>query len=239
MLICAESAGRRETLQQYFNEYDLDLALVDGFEGFAPRERRLALGVAPLQAGFELCARRRDTWSSSPRPSCTPAPAAAPASKKQEARTQVESMVRDLSELKIGDPVVHINHGIGRYMGLISMDLGEGDTEFLHLEYAKETKLYVPVSQLHVISRYSRRLAGRRAAARARLAASGTRPSARPREQVRDTAAELLNLYARRAARQGHAFEYSAHDYENFAAELRLRRDAGPGAKPSTTSSRT
>ena len=67
----------------------------------------------------------------------------------------VEAMVRDLSELKIGDPVVHVNHGIGRYHGLISMDLGEGETEFLHLEYAKETKLYVPVSQLHVISRYS------------------------------------------------------------------------------------
>ena len=64
-------------------------------------------------------------------------------------------MVRDLSELKIGDPVVHSSHGIGRYMGLISMDLGEGETEFLHLEYAKDTKLYVPVSQLHVISRYS------------------------------------------------------------------------------------
>ncbi|MFX8449393.1 CarD family transcriptional regulator, partial [Acinetobacter baumannii] len=76
-------------------------------------------------------------------------------SRKQQAATDVEYMVRDLSELKIGDPVVHSSHGIGRYMGLVSMDLGEGETEFLHLEYAKETKLYVPVSQLHVISRYS------------------------------------------------------------------------------------
>src|SRR5690606_1069437 len=75
--------------------------------------------------------------------------------RKQEAATQVDSMVRDLSELKVGDPVVHINHGIGRYQGLVSMDLGLGETEFLHLEYAKESKLYVPVSQLHVISRYS------------------------------------------------------------------------------------
>jgi transcription-repair coupling factor (superfamily II helicase) len=112
------------------------------------------LGVAPLHAGFELSAdgarlifiTETELYAGSGR---------RVGKKKQEAVTQVESMVRDLSELKIGDPVVHINHGIGRYMGLTSMDLGEGETEFLHLEYAKETKLYVPVSQLHVISRYS------------------------------------------------------------------------------------
>ena len=125
-------------------------------------------------------------------------------------------MVRDLSELKIGDPVVHINHGIGRYMGLTSMDLGEGETEFLHLEYAKDTKLYVPVSQLHVISRYS---GASPEDAPLHSLGSGQWEKAKRKaaEQVRDTAAELLNLYARRAARQGHAFEYSAHDYENFA----------------------
>ena len=64
-------------------------------------------------------------------------------------------MLRDLSELKIGDPVVHESHGIGRYQGLVHLDLGEGETEFLHLEYAGGDKLYVPVSQLHLISRYS------------------------------------------------------------------------------------
>ncbi|MGB4345752.1 MAG: transcription-repair coupling factor, partial [Burkholderiaceae bacterium] len=136
--------------------------------------------------------------------------------RKQEGATQVEAMVRDLSELKIGDPVVHANHGIGRYQGLISMDLGEGETEFLHLEYAKETKLYVPVSQLHVISRYSGA-----AADDAPLHSLGSgqweKAKRRAAEQVRDTAAELLNLYARRALRQGHAFQYSAHDYEAFA----------------------
>jgi len=111
---------------------------------------------------------------------------------------------------------VHINHGIGRYHGLISMDLGEGETEFLHLEYAKETKLYVPVSQLHVISRYSG-AAPDDAPLHALGSGQWEKAKRRAAEQVRDTAAELLNLYARRALRQGHAFQYSAHDYEAFA----------------------
>jgi transcription-repair coupling factor (superfamily II helicase) len=215
VMICAESNGRRETLQQYFSEYGLDLAAVEGFDGFVASDAKLALGVAPLHAGFELAAdgtqlvfiTETELYAGSGRRA---------GKKKQEAVTQVESMVRDLSELKIGDPVVHINHGIGRYMGLTSMDLGEGDAEFLHLEYAKETKLYVPVSQLHVISRYS---GASPDDAPLHTLGSGQWEKAKRKaaEQVRDTAAELLNLYARRALRQGHAFEYSAHDYERFA----------------------
>ncbi|HWW70468.1 MAG TPA: transcription-repair coupling factor [Duganella sp.] len=215
VMICAESNGRRETLQQYFTEYGLALTPVEGFEGFATSGAKLALGVAPLHAGFELSTPNEnlifitetELYAGSGR---------RVGKKKQEAVTQVESMVRDLSELKIGDPVVHINHGIGRYMGLTSMDLGEGETEFLHLEYAKDTKLYVPVSQLHVISRYS---GASPEDAPLHSLGSGQWEKAKRRaaEQVRDTAAELLNLYARRALREGHAFEYSAHDYERFA----------------------
>ncbi|XGA69496.1 transcription-repair coupling factor [Duganella sp. BuS-21] len=215
VMICAESNGRRETLQQYFNEYHLALASVEGYDGFTAADAKLALGVAPLHAGFELSRAdgnlifitETELYAGSGR---------RVGKKKQEAVTQVESMVRDLSELKIGDPVVHVNHGIGRYMGLTSMDLGEGDTEFLHLEYAKQTKLYVPVSQLHVISRYS---GASPDDAPLHTLGSGQWEKAKRRaaEQVRDTAAELLNLYARRALRQGHAFEYSAHDYERFA----------------------
>jgi transcription-repair coupling factor (superfamily II helicase) len=146
-------------------------------------------------------------------------------------------MVRDLSELKIGDPVVHINHGIGRYMGLTSMDLGEGETEFLHLEYAKDTKLYVPVSQLHVISRYS---GASPEDAPLHSLGSGQWEKAKRKaaEQVRDTAAELLNLYARRAARQGHSFEYSRTTTRTSPrASASTRRRTRP--RRSTTSSRT
>ncbi|EKU80193.1 transcription-repair coupling factor [Massilia timonae] len=216
VMICADSAGRRETLQQYFGEYRLELAPVEGFEGFRQSDARLALGVAPLQAGFELLDAESGHLVFITETELYAGSGRRAGKKKQEATSQVESMVRDLSELKIGDPVVHINHGIGRYMGLTSMDLGEGETEFLHLEYAKDTKLYVPVSQLHVISRYS---GTSPEDAPLHTLGSGQWEKAKRKaaEQVRDTAAELLNLYARRAARQGHSFEYSSIDYENFA----------------------
>ena len=215
VMICAESSGRRETLLQYFNEYDLTLTQCEGFADFVAASAKLMLGVAPLHAGFELASdlgnlafiTETELYAGTGR---------RVGRRKQEAVTQVESMVRDLSELKIGDPVVHVNHGIGRYMGLLSMDLGEGETEFLHLEYAKETKLYVPVSQLHVISRYS---GASPEDAPLHTLGSGQWEKAKKKaaQQIRDTAAELLNLYARRAARQGHAFQYSARDYETFA----------------------
>ena len=215
VMICAESSGRRETLQQYFTEYNLPLSLCDGYQDFITSSAPVMLGVAPLHAGFELTPglghyafiTETELYAGSGRRA---------GRKRQEAATQVEAMVRDLSELKIGDPVVHVSHGIGRYMGLISMDLGEGETEFLHLEYAKETKLYVPVSQLHVISRYSG-ASPEDAPLHALGSGQWDKAKRRAAQQVRDTAAELLNLYARRAVRQGHAFEYSAHDYVAFA----------------------
>ena len=215
VMICAESSGRRETLQQYFNEYALPLAVSESLADFQTGSDKLSLCVAPLHAGCQLAAElgniafitETEIYAGSGRRA---------GRRKQEGASQVEAMVRDLSELKIGDPVVHINHGIGRYHGLISMDLGEGETEFLHLEYAKETKLYVPVSQLHVISRYSG-AAPDDAPLHALGSGQWEKAKRRAAEQVRDTAAELLNLYARRALRQGHAFQYSAHDYEAFA----------------------
>lgn len=212
VMICAETAGRRETLQQYFNEYNIQLSLCEGYADFVTANAKLMLGVAPLHAGFVLA----DDLAFITEAELYAGSGKRIGRKKQEATTQVEHMVRDLSELKIGDPVVHSNHGIGRYMGLISMDLGEGDTEFLHLEYAKETKLYVPVSQLHVISRYS---GASPDDAPLHTLGSGQWEKAKKKaaQQIRDTAAELLNLYARRAARHGHAFEYSAKDYEAFA----------------------
>ena len=222
VMICAESHGRRETLQQYFNEYKLALVPCESYADFESASAKLMLGVAPLHAGFELGAALGTTVGNLVFITETELYAGSGrriGKKKQEGVTQVESMVRDLSELKIGDPVVHINHGIGRYMGLISMDLGEGETEFLHLEYAKDTKLYVPVSQLHVISRYS---GASPEDAPLHALGSGQWEKAKRKAalQVRDTAAELLNLYARRALRQGHSFEYSAHDYEAFAASF-------------------
>lgn len=215
VMICAESSGRRETLRDYFSEYDLPLAVCESLDDFHSHTEKLMLCVAPLHAGCILSDElgsiafitETELYAGSGRRA---------GRRKQEAVTQVDAMVRDLSELKIGDPVVHIHHGIGRYHGLISMDLGEGETEFLHLEYAKETKLYVPVSQLHVMSRYSG-AAPEDAPLHALGSGQWDKAKRKAAEQIRDTAAELLNLYARRASRQGHAFQYSAHDYDAFA----------------------
>src|SRR5256885_798202 len=126
-------------------------------------------------------------------------------------------MLRDLSEVRIGDPVVHEQHGIGRYLGLTTLDLGDGANEFLHLLYANDAKLYVPVSSLHLISRYS---GASPEAAPLHELGSGQWAKAKKKAALRahDTAAELLNLYAQRAAREGHAFKFDVHDYEAFAA---------------------
>ncbi len=217
VMICAESGGRRETLRDYFNEYALPLATCDSLAEFLASDDKLVLCVAPLHAGALL----DDTLGFGQLAFVTETELYAGSGrragrKRQEGPTRVDAMVRDLSELKIGDPVVHVNHGIGRYQGLVSMDLGEGATEFLHLEYAKESKLYVPVSQLHVISRYSG-ASPDDAPLHALGSGQWDKAKRKAAEQIRDTAAELLNLYARRAARQGHAFQYSAHDYEAFA----------------------
>ncbi len=117
---------------------------------------------------------------------------------------------------------MHVNHGIGRYLGLTTISLGgpeEEASEFLHLEYAEKATLYVPVSQLHLIARYTGVSAEE---ATLHKLGSGQWEKARRKaaEQVRDTAAELLNLYARRAAREGFAFRFEPHDYEAFAASF-------------------
>lgn len=133
---------------------------------------------------------------------------------KEKARS-TEGMLKDLSELRINDPVVHEQHGVGRYKGLINLDFGEGETEFLLLEYYGDDKLYVPVSQLFLISRYS---GGPPESAPLHRLGSGNWEKAKKKalKQIRDTAAELLNLYAQRAARRGHAFTLSLHDYDAF-----------------------
>ncbi|TJZ74261.1 transcription-repair coupling factor [Chitiniphilus eburneus] len=213
ILITAESLGRRETMAQFFAEYGLKPALAEDWQAFLASGERVMLAAAPLHAGFALA----DPAIAVVTEANLYVSVAQTRGKKQQKRSNTDAMLRDLSELKIGDAVVHEAHGIGRYQGLVSMDLGEGETELLLLEYAGGDKLYVPVSQLHVISRYS---GGAADAAPMHKLGSGAWDKAKRRaaEQVRDTAAELLNLYARRAAREGHAFDWSHHDYEAFAA---------------------
>ncbi len=212
VLVAAESPGRRETMQQYLAEYGMKPVLQDDFAAFAAGDARLALVVSPLAAGF--------VWPAARFAFVTEAELYANAVRRTRRdaarRSNVDAMVRDLSEVRIGDPVVHEQHGIGRYLGLVTLDVGDGATEFLELLYANEAKLFVPVSSLHLIGRYS---GASPDAAPLHELGSGQWEKAKRKaaQRAHDTAAELLNLYAQRAARTGHAFAFNAHDYEAFA----------------------
>ncbi len=212
VMVAAEAPGRRETIAAHFAEYGLTATACADFAAFARGDARFALGVAPLSGGFVLpqaglaLITENELYATQARNR----------RRSDARRATVEGWLRDLTELRVGDPVVHESHGIGRYLGLVHMDLGEGDTEFLHLEYATGDKLYVPVAQLAVISRYSGAPGDEVALSRL---GSGQWEKAKKRAalQIRDTAAELLALYAQRAARQGHAFGLKHHDLEAFA----------------------
>jgi len=213
VLVLAESAGRQQTIAEYFAEYALKPAPNADFDAFMGGDAPLALGTGPLAAGFVLPDAGLAIVTESELYAATARTRTRRDSRKA---ATMEGWLRDLSELKPGDPVVHSSHGIGRYMGLVHMDLGEGQTEFLHLEYANGDKLYVPVSQLHVITRYA---GADPEAVHLHTLGSGQWEKAKKKaaQQVRDTAAELLALYAQRAARKGHQFDFKQHDLEAFA----------------------
>ncbi len=216
VLIVAESEGRRESLLELMRDNRIEPPTVEGLASFEAGSERFAIAVAPMAQGFFWTetgiqfVTETELFATSP---------TARRRRKQEQVSDVNALIKDLSELKVGDPVVHTNHGIGRYVGLMTIDLGDGPSEFLHLEYADKATLYVPVAQLHLISRYTGVSAEE---APLHRLGSGQWDKARRRaaEQVRDTAAELLNLYARRAAREGFAFRFTPHDYEAFAASF-------------------
>ncbi len=213
VLIIAESLGRRETLLELFGRYDLKPIVCNDYASFVASDERLMISVATLATGFVLS---EPNWAIVTENELY-ATQVKQTRRRDARKATSEGMLRDLSEVRVGDPVVHAQHGIGRYLGLVKLDLGEGETEFLHLEYGGSDKLYIPVAQLHLISRYSG--ASPDAAPLHRLGSGQWEKAKRKAaEQVRDTAAELLNLYAQRAARLGFAFAFHADDYENFSA---------------------
>jgi transcription-repair coupling factor (superfamily II helicase) len=233
VLILAESAGRRESLLDFLRSSGVSPPSFDSLAEFVASDERLGLAVAALNTGFSWFAQGIDLVTET---ELFAAGVTTRRRKKQEQVSDVEALIKDLSELNVGDPVVHSQHGIGRYRGLINMDLGEKNAdgtpaaqEFLHLEYADQATLYVPVSQLQLISRYTGVSADE---APLHKLGSGQWEKAKRKaaEQVRDSAAELLNIYARRAAREGHAFRYSPQDYETFANDFGFEETADQNA---------
>ena len=234
VLLLAESAGRRESLLDFLRAGGVHPPAFDSLDEFE-RAAGEALGIAtaPLAEGFSWVERGIDFVTET---ELFSTPATARRRRKQEQVSDVESLIKDLSELGLGDPVVHSAHGIGRYRGLVNMDVGNQNPdgspalqEFLHLEYAGGAVLYVPVSQLQLISRYSG-VSPDEAPLHKLGSGQWEKAKRKAASQVRDSAAELLNIYARRAAREGHAFRYSAPDYEQFVADFGFEETADQNA---------
>ncbi len=211
VLFTAESAGRREVLLELLARLKLRPQEVEGWGGFLASEERLAIAIAPLDEGLLLdeVALVAESPLFGQR--------VMQRQRREKSRDGGDNVIKNLTELREGAPVVHIDHGVGRYQGLVTLEIEGQAQEFLLLQYADEAKLYVPVASLHLIARYT---GSDDALAPLHKLGSETWQKAKRKaaEQVRDVAAELLDIYARRAARQGYAFKDPQVDYETFAA---------------------
>lgn len=221
VLLCAESAGRRESLLALLQKANLTPTLVNNWDEFLSSDATFALTIAPLEQG--LCLANLSVIAESQlfgqrvmqrrRRKATSGEGAA------------ELAIRSLSELNISVPVVHIDYGVGRYQGLMTLDIDGQTQEFLQLIYADSAKLYVPVANLHLIARYS----GSEDSS-APLHKLGTEQWQKARkkaaEQVYDVAAELLSIGARRAAKAGYAFAFDEHEYDKFSAGFAFEETA-------------
>ncbi len=213
VIFCAESAGRRETLLELLGRIGKRPREVDSWPAFLDSADSLAITVAPLEQGLvqtqppisliaesQLFGERIQQQR-----------------RRKQSQDNSELVVKNLTELKPGAPVVHIDHGVGRYRGLETITVEDQTNEFLTLEYADGARLYVPVTSLHLISRFSG--ADEELAPLHKLGSDAWQKAKRKAaEQVRDTAAELLDIYARRAARKGFAFDDPRAAYLQFAS---------------------
>ena len=213
ILLVAESAGRRETLRGLLQENGLPPEDISGWRAFVEGNAKLALTVADLEKGLLL----KEPEIAVITEAQLYGERAAQRRRRSRAEREPEAIIRSLAELKIGDPVVHEDHGVGRYLGLQTLDIGDGLAEFLALEYAGGDKLYIPVLALHLISRYTgtdpenaplHKLGGE----------AWEKAKRRALEKAHDAAAELLEIYALRAARAGHAFPSPDEHYQSFAS---------------------
>ena len=212
VLFAAESAGRREALLELLGSNALKPPAFDDWAAFVDGDATLGITVAPLERGLVS-----DTIAVIAESQLFGERAMQRRRRKARRARDGEAVVRDLTELAVGAPVVHEDHGVGRYLGLQTIETGDGGAnEYLTLEYSGEAKLYVPVASLHLISRYTGA-----DPENAPLHKLGTEQWAKAKrraaEKIRDVAAELLDLYARRAARVGTAMEPVEEELNQFA----------------------
>ncbi|MBN6531400.1 transcription-repair coupling factor [Acinetobacter pittii] len=212
VLLVAESAGRRESLRDGLRASLGDIPSVDSFEQFQKSQFAIAITNAPLDRGLLLT----DELSVISENQLYEHRVVQRRRKRQQEVSE-EFLIRSLTELSIGAPVVHIDHGVGRYAGLITLAIEGQDYEFLQLDYAEEAKVYVPVTNLHLISRYS---GGDPDLAPLHKIGTDAWSKAKRKalEQIHDVAAELLHIQARRQSKPGFGFEVDQSLYMQFAS---------------------
>ena len=218
VLIAADSAGRREALLEQLAGAQLKPRVLDTWNAFTEASGALAIAIAPLERGFAI---DRPAWTVMTERELVGERARGERKRRQVADRDPEAIMRDLTELEIGAPIVHVDHGVGRYHGLTAMEVGGMPGEFLAIEYARGDKLYVPVAQLCLVSRYSG-ADDEHAPLHSLSSEAWERAKRRAAEKVRDVAAELLAIHAQRAARQGNAIDYDRAMLARFAEGFRF-----------------
>jgi transcription-repair coupling factor (superfamily II helicase) len=231
-LIAVDSAGRREALLEQLLGAELRPEVMDSWRDFLARHSgdeetprpeglvppTLSITTAPLERGFTLAQPPVAVFTER---ELVGERARVERRRRQVAERDPEAILRDLTELEIGAPIVHVDHGVGRYLGLIALETGGMPGEFLAIEYARGDKLYVPVAQLGLVSRYSG-ADDEHAPLHSLGSESWERAKRKAAEKVRDAAAELLAIHAQRAARQGNAIDYDRAMLARFAEGFRF-----------------
>ena len=215
VLLCAESPGRREIMLELLKRHDIHPKLHKDWQEFVASNDDLGLVVAPIDEGVALSS-PKITWIAE---SQLYGQQVMQRRRRKKETTDVAEQIRDLSELTLGAPLVHIDHGVGRYRGLVHLSVDGILAEYMILEYADNDKLYVPVASLHLISQYS----GAQVT-NAPLHKLGTelwdKAKKKASQKAYDVAAELLDIYAKRGAKKGHRFTTADEQYFQFASSF-------------------
>ena len=212
VLVAADSPGRREALIDLLAGFDLRPLTVGSWHGFVDSDARFAITVAALDDGLALAEPQLVVLTERQ----LHGERVQQVRRRKRAGRDPETVIRDLGELAIGAPVVHEDHGVGRYLGLMSLEIGGETGEFLAIEYARGDKLYVPVANLHLVGRYTGS-APESAPLHSLGGEAWAKAKRRAAEKVRDAAAELLEIYAKRAAKPGVEIHLDVPAYEQFA----------------------
>lgn len=215
VLFSAESQGRRESLMDLLVQADIKPKAFEHLDAFIQSHESIGISIGLAEHSFQLHETDGQLAFITETELLGHKISQRRLREKRQA-TDENAIIRNLAELTVGQPVVHLDHGVGRYLGLQTLDVGGVQTEYLTIEYAKEAKLYVPVASLHLISRYS---GGDLESAPLHNLGSETWAKAKKKaaEKVRDVAAQLLDVYARRAAKPGFAYDINWQEYQAFA----------------------